>query len=136
MRPPSLEPSTPDVREPRAWVTLTRVTCLTTLSPTLCLLGSGRKRLPVVEGREDRLDRCFVAQPSGVQDQVVVGRQVPVVAVDLFDISGPVLVGVLDPAPRLVFGEIESRHHDLDPNRFRGAKKNVEGGAYILRDFE
>src|SRR5258707_11521978 len=43
IRPPSLEPSTPDVREPRAWVTLGRVLLLPRPSPRPSPLNGGRE---------------------------------------------------------------------------------------------
>src|SRR5438067_4241219 len=80
IRPPSLEPSTPDVREPREWG-----------------MPCSGYRLPALEGGKDGVDRRVVAQPPGVQDHVVVRGMVPVVAVHLLDVRGPVLVGLLDP---------------------------------------
>src|ERR1700738_4479758 len=57
-----------------------------------------RGRLPRAAGGggQGRCDGRLVAKATGVQDKVVVGSQVPVVAVDLLDVSGPVLVGLLE----------------------------------------
>src|SRR5437868_13966995 len=83
--PPSLEPSTPDVREPREW--------------TMWRLGY---RLARPQGGEHRLDRRLVAEPPCVQDHVVVGRVDAVVPVDLPDVGRPVLVRLLQPLPGLL----------------------------------
>src|SRR5260370_24515126 len=77
IRPPSLEPSTPDVREPRAWVTKARL--------------AGRAAW---EGGNDRGDDGVVAQPPRGQDQVVVRLQAPVLSVYLLDVGDPVLAGL------------------------------------------
>src|SRR5438477_664523 len=117
MRPPSLEPSTPDVREPREWTTQ---------------LGY---RLAALERGKDGVDRGVVAQPPGVQDHVVVRRVVPVVAVDLLDVGGPVLVRLLEAAPRLVFGaDVVAGHDRLHPTRLRRPQEQVEGARELGQD--
>src|ERR1700693_4834012 len=60
--------------------------------------------------------------------------QFSVVSVDLLDVGSPVLVGLLQPAPRFLFGEIESRHYDLDSYPFRRTEKDVKGTIEILKD--
>src|SRR5260370_32821118 len=107
MRPPSLEPSTPDVSEPSEWI----------------MRGSGY-RLATLESRQDRVNRRVVAQASGVQDHVVVGGVVAVVAVDLLDVRRPVLVRLLHAASRLIFrADVEPRHDRLDASGLRPAEK-------------
>src|SRR5258708_12307594 len=110
MRPPSLEPWTPDVCEPREWT----------------MRWSGY-RFAAFERGEDGVDRRVVAQPPGVDDQVVVGGVVAVVAVDLLDVRGPVLVGQLDPPLRLVLGgDVEALHDDPGPHCLAGAQEHVQ----------
>src|SRR5439155_21082284 len=110
MRPPSLEPSTPDVRDPSEWT----------------IRRSGY-RLAGLERRKDRIDRRLVAQPASVQDHVVVGRVVAVVAVNLLDVRGPVLVGLLHPLARLLFGgQVEAGHDRPHAHRLRGPEKHVQ----------
>src|SRR5690349_14474595 len=100
MRPPSLEPSTPDVCEPREWT----------------MRGLGYRFAPFERGK-DGVDCRVIAQPPGIDDQVVVGGVVAVVPVDLLDVRGPVLVGLLDPPPRLLLGgDVETLHDDPDPD--------------------
>src|SRR3989442_10388771 len=118
MRPPSLDPSSPDVREPREWT----------------IRRSGY-RLAGLERRKDRIDRRFVAQPAGVQDHVVVGRVVAVVAVNLLDIRGPVLVGLLHPLARLLFGgQVEAGHDRPHAHSLRGAEEHVQGAGKLAQD--
>ena len=50
------------------------------------------------------------AEASGVEHQVVVRWVNPVVTVDLPDVGGPVCVGLLHPAVRLLFDESEALH--------------------------
>src|SRR5258708_2427521 len=97
MRPPSLDPSTPDVREPREWVTAQNF--------TWCGLQPG----------QDGVGSRFVAQPARVQDQVVVARQVPGVPVDLTDVGPAVLVRLLHPAARLLHCDALPLDDGLDP---------------------
>src|SRR6266851_2180446 len=117
IRPPSLEPSTPDVREPRAWVTVSR-------------LAGG----PTGEGGQDGGDREVVAKAAGVQHQVVMRGQVPVVPVDLLDIGRPVLVRQLQPAARLLLGLVLALHDRFHPYRLVGAKKNMQRAGVVLKD--
>src|ERR1700693_26948 len=60
--------------------------------------------------------------------------QFSVVSVDLLDVGSPVLVGLLQPAPRFLFGEIESRHYDLGSYPFRRTEKDVKGAVEILKE--
>src|SRR5712691_9609303 len=117
IRPPSLEPSTPDVREPRAWVTKARL--------------AGRAAW---EGGDDRGDRGVVAQPPGVEHQVVVRRQGSVVSVYLLDVGGPVLVGLLQPLACLFLGPVLALHQRLDPGCRVRAQENVQGAWVVLKD--
>src|SRR6266851_7009597 len=117
IRPPSLEPSTPDVREPRAWVTVSR-------------LAGGPPR----EGGEDGGDREVVAKAAGVKHQVVVRGQGPVVPVNLLDVGRPVLVRHLQPAARLLLGLVLALHDRFHAYRLVGAQKNVKGAGVVLKD--
>src|ERR1700704_4139927 len=96
IRPPSLEPSTPDVREPSAWTIAAKSKGFRLFSsPLPARRGGGPKgrtieqtppRLPGrwpegpegrwsasgVESSDDRSHGCLVAQAAGVEDQVVV----------------------------------------------------------------
>src|SRR5712691_10556280 len=72
IRPPSLEPSTPDVRDPRAWVTLRRVLLLPRPSPRPSPLNGGREGS--FQRRSDHLYCFLVAEAACVQDHVVVAR--------------------------------------------------------------
>src|SRR5213593_1035362 len=110
MRPPSLEPSTPDVREPREWTT-----------------GGLGYRLAGPQRGQHRLDRTLVAEPAGVQDHVVVRGVDAVVAVDLADVGSPVLAGLLEPLPRLLFGgDLQARHDRLHSHRLRRPEEDVK----------
>src|SRR5689334_25142688 len=116
MRPPSPEPSTPDVNEPRRWGIPRR-------------LGY---RLPYLQRRQDRLDGRLVAQPAGVQDHVVVGGVVAVMAVYLPDVGSPVLVGLLQALPGLLFGDdVEALHDGLDPDRLGRPEEDVERAGEV-----
>src|SRR5439155_11396237 len=118
MRPPSLEPSTPEVSEPREGITR----------------GLG-DRLAARQRREDRRDRPLVAEPPGVENHVVVRRVVAVVPVDLLDVGGPVLVGLLQAAPRFVYGgDAEAGHDRFDPDSLRRPQKDVERGRELAQD--
>src|SRR5919204_4314273 len=118
IRPPSLDPSTPDVREPKEWT----------------ISGDLGYRLAGCERCENDLDRRLVAEPAGVQDHVVVGRVDAVVAVDLADVGGPVLISLLQPPPRLVLGpDAEALHDRLHPYRLCGAEEDVEGAGSVAQ---
>src|SRR6266851_10314646 len=118
MRPPSLEPSTPDVCEPREWT----------------MRWSGY-RFAAFERGEDGVDRRVVAQPPGVDDQVVVGGVVAVVAVDLLDVRGPVLVGLLDSPPGLFLGgDVEALHDDPGPHGLGRAEEDVQRAREAAED--
>src|SRR5690349_20580447 len=118
IRPPSLEPSTPDVREPREWT-----------------MRRSAYRLAIPERDEDRLDCRVVAQAAGVQDHVVVRRVVAVVAVDLADVGGPVLVRLLEPPLRLLLGgDVEALHERPHPYCLRRPQEYVEGAGEVAED--
>src|SRR5215467_1236274 len=117
MRPPSLEPSTPDVREPMDLVTRE-------LSPVL--------RAPFHSG-EDRLNGGVVAEPAGIQDQVVVTWQIPGVAVNLPDVRAAVLVGLLDALTRLVFRDVLTFHDRLHPRAFVRPEEDVQRSLQIAQ---
>src|SRR5665213_1796643 len=131
MRPPSLEPSTPDVREPSAWVTCTGY-LLNALALTLS--PAGRGKLPARRSSDDRGHRGLVAEASGIEDQIVVRRQVAVVPVDLLDVGRPVLVRLLQKTPRLLFRNAPPSHHGLHATRFGRAQVDVEGALEITED--
>src|SRR5712691_11384308 len=117
IRPPSLEPSTPDVRDPRAWVTVSRL--------------AGR---PTWERGEDGGDRGVVAQAPGVEHQVVVRRQGAIVSVDLLDVGGPVLVRQLEPATRLFLGLVLALHDGFHPDRHVRAEEHVHRAGVVVKD--
>src|SRR4030088_2810534 len=118
MRPPSLEPSCPDVREPSDWA----------------MRGLGYW-LSAFERREDCVDGRVVPETSGIEHEVVVRWKVAVVSVYLPDIRGPVLIRLLQPAPGLLLGfEVEAGHDGLDANRFRRPKENVERAGEVAKD--
>src|SRR3981189_1458995 len=118
MRPPSLEPSWPDVREPSDW--------------TMRGLGYW---LSAFQRCEDRVDRSVVPEASRIDHQVVVRRKVAVVSVYLLDIGGPVLIRLPQPAPGILLGfEVEAGHDGLDPNRFRRPKEDVERARKVAKD--
>src|SRR5690348_2491188 len=112
IRPPSLEPSTPDVREPSEW--------------TKAIGGLGY-RLAGLQRRQDGLDGGVVAESPGVQDHVVVRRVGAVVAVDLADVGGPVLLGGLQPlASFLLGGDAQPLHDRLDPDGLGRPEEDVD----------
>src|SRR5215472_17148672 len=117
MRPPSLEPSTPDVREPRDLVTRE-------LSPVL--------RAPFHSG-EDRLHCGLVAEPAGIQDQVVVTWQIPGVAVNLSYVRAAVLVGLLNALTRLVFRDVLTFHDRLHPCALVRPEEDVQRSLQIAQ---
>src|ERR687887_2157364 len=109
IRPPSLEPSTPDVREPREWIT-----------------GRLGYRLACLDGRDHRLHGALVAEPARVEDEVVVRGMVAVVAVHLPDVGRPVLVAVLEALARLLFSDSEALHDDLHADVLRRAQEDMD----------
>src|SRR5438270_8890182 len=110
MRPPSLEPSTPEVREPRAMLRSTR-------------LG---RRGPSFQRVQDRLDRRLVAEAAGVEDDVVVAWQVPGVAVDLPDVRAAVLVHLLRLLPCFFLADAVPLHHLLHAVGLACPEEDVE----------
>src|ERR671937_2988138 len=116
MRPPSLEPSTPDVREPREWT----------------ISGGLGYRVAALQGGDNGIDRRLIAQATCVEDHVVVRGVDAVVAVDLADVGGPVLVGLLQPLPRLLFGGyLQPLHDRLDPHRLGRSEEDVQGPGQL-----
>src|SRR5438046_7404882 len=107
IRPPSLEPSTPEVREPRA------------TARRLVVAASAGHRC------EDGLHRRLVTEASGVEHEVVVAGQVPGVAVHLTDVGAPVLVRLLHPAPSLIRTDAVPIHDGDDPFALRGTEEDV-----------
>src|SRR5258708_479720 len=103
------------------------------MGPTDCS-PAGRGRL-LLEGRQDYVNYCLVAQAACVQDHVVVAGEVAVVAVDLLDVGGPVFVGPVHELARLLLGsDLESLHDRLHPHRLRGAEENMERSWEIVQE--
>src|SRR5438132_11229252 len=107
IRPPSLEPSTPDVREPREWVT-SRNSTWSGLS--------GRRGSPPPSRRSPAC-RCPGPCRSGPAG--------PGVAVDLADVGAAVLVGLLDPAPSLLLAEVLALHYHFRADGLGGTPEDM-----------
>src|SRR5438270_12863593 len=55
-------------------------------------------------------------------------------AVNLLDVRGPVLVGLLHALTRLFLEDLEPGHDRLHPHRLRSAQEDVEGAGKVAQD--
>src|SRR5215467_1172669 len=131
-RPPSLEPSTPEVSEPTKKgrfeiksvpIGYLRPEPLRSLHPWVS-----------ADGRNDGGGRPVVAQPAGVEHHVIVRGIEPIVVVDLADVGTPIGVHLLDPVPCFLVAETEPLAQSSYPIALRPPEEDVQGSGFVPQD--
>src|SRR5215471_4713961 len=122
-RPPSLEPSTPEVSEPTKYgrfeIKSGPIGYLPPRSYAASLWSSPHRCND--DGRGP-----VVAQPARINHQVVMRGIQPVMVVDLADVGSPVGVDTLDPLPRRLFTETEPLTQRSYPIALRSPEEDVQ----------
>src|SRR2546430_12821623 len=114
-RPPSLEPSTPLVREPTKYGLLEIISGSPGYPAGVAAAdgpaGPDSAGARSAHRRHDGGGGAVVAEPHGVQHQVVVIGVEPVVVVDLPDVGASVGVHPLEPVARLLLADPQPLAH-------------------------